>query len=145
GQTPDITDLLIFINTGARPKQLNIKGVQSVSVLDSSTIMELDSLPEHLLIIGGGYIGLEFGQMFRRFGSQVTLIQHHPRLLMNEDEDIADEVTKIFREDGITVLTGAVAQQIQSLNGARVQLTVRTSEGDERPRGSHVRASIGWV
>src|SRR5207245_11771214 len=137
GQTPDITDLLIFINTGARPKQLNIKGVQSVSVLDSSTIMELDSLPEHLLIIGGGYIGLEFGQMFRRFGSQVTLIQHHPRLLMNEDEDIADEITKIFRQDGITVLTGAVPQQIQSLNGARIQLTVSKPEVEQQVTGSY--------
>src|SRR5437016_8942862 len=126
GETRDITAPLIFINTGARPKQLTVKGVESVSVLDSSTIMELDSLPEHLLIIGGGYIGLEFGQMFRRFGSQVTLIQHHPRLLMNEDEDMADEITKIFREDGITVLTGAVPQQIQSLNGVRIQLTMVT-------------------
>ncbi len=83
--------------------------------------------------------------MFRRFGSQVTLIQHHPRLLMNEDEDIADEITKIFREDGITVLTGAVPQQIQSLNGARIQLTVRTSEGEQKLSGSHLLAAIGRV
>ncbi len=145
GETRDITAPLIFINTGARPKQLTIKGVESVSVLNSTTIMELDSLPEHLLIIGGGYIGLEFGQMFRRFGSQVTLIQHHPRLLMNEDEDMADEITKIFREDGITVLTGAVPQQIQSLNGARIQLTVRTSEGEQKLSGSHLLAAIGRV
>jgi len=145
GETRDITAPLIFINTGARPKQLTVKGVESVSVLDSSTIMELDSLPEHLLIIGGGYIGLEFGLMFRRFGSQVTLIQHHPRLLMNEDEDIAEEITKIFREDGITVLTGAVPQQIQSLNGARIQLTVRTSEGEQQVTGSHLLAAIGRV
>ena len=145
GETRDITAPLIFINTGARPKQLTVKGVESVSVLDSSTIMELDSLPEHLLIIGGGYIGLEFGQMFRRFGSQVTLIQHHPRLLMNEDEDMADEITKIFREDGITVLTGAVPQQIQSLNGVRIQLTVRTSEGEQKLSGSHLMAAIGRV
>jgi len=145
GETRGITAPLIFINTGARPKQLTIKGVESVSVLDSSTIMELDSLPEHLLIIGGGYIGLEFGQMFRRFGSQATIIQHHPRLLMNEDEDMADEITKIFREDGITVLTGAVPQQIQSLNGARIQLTVRTSEGEQQVTGSHLLAAIGRV
>ena len=145
GETRDITAPLIFINTGARPKQLTVKGVESVSVLDSSTIMELDSLPEHLLIIGGGYIGLEFGLMFRRFGSQVTLIQHHPRLLMNEDEDMADEITKIFREDGITVLTGAVPQQIQSLNGVRIQLTVRTSEGEQKLSGSHLMAAIGRV
>jgi pyruvate/2-oxoglutarate dehydrogenase complex dihydrolipoamide dehydrogenase (E3) component len=69
GERKTITAPLIFINAGARPKQLEIKGVDSVPVLNSTTIMELDSLPEHLLIIGGGYIGLEFGQMFRRFGS----------------------------------------------------------------------------
>ena len=145
GQKREITAPLIFINTGARPKQLTIKGVESVSVLDSSTIMELDSLPEHLLIIGGGYIGLEFGQMFRRFGSEVTIIQHHPRLLMNEDEDVADEITKILREDGITVLTGVAPQKVQSLNGGRIQLTVRTPQGEQELSASHLLAAIGRV
>src|SRR5256886_209501 len=104
GETREITAPMIFIDTGDRPKQLTIKGVESVSVLNSTTIMELDTVPEHLLIIGGGYIGLEFGQMFRRFGSQVTLIQHNLRLLMGEDEDVGDGIAKILREDGITVL-----------------------------------------
>jgi pyruvate/2-oxoglutarate dehydrogenase complex dihydrolipoamide dehydrogenase (E3) component len=145
GETQNITAPLIFINTGARPRQLTIKGVESVSVLDSSTIMELDSLPEHLLIIGGGYIGLEFGQMFRRFGSQVTIIQHHPRLLMNEDEDIADEITKIFREDGIAVFTEAIPQQVQLLGGGRIQLTVRAPHGEQQVTGSNLLAAIGRV
>jgi len=145
GETRTITAPLIFINTGARPKQLAIKGVDSVSVLNSTTIMELDSLPEHLLIIGGGYIGLEFGQMFRRFGSEVTIIQHHPRLLMNEDEDVSDEVTKILRQDGITVLTGTTSQHVQLLNSGRIQLTVRTAEGEQRLTGSHLLAAIGRV
>src|SRR5260370_2162998 len=82
GQTREITAPLIVIDTGDRPEQLKIKGAESVSVLNSTTIMELDTLPEHLLIIGGGYIGLEFGQMFRRFGTQVTIIQRLPRFLM---------------------------------------------------------------
>jgi pyruvate/2-oxoglutarate dehydrogenase complex dihydrolipoamide dehydrogenase (E3) component len=145
GETRTITAPLIFINTGARPKQLAIKGVDSVSVLNSTTIMELDSLPEHLLIIGGGYIGLEFGQMFRRFGSEVTIIQHHPRLLMNGDEDVSDEVTKILRQDGITVLTGTTSQHVQLLNSGRIQLTVRTAEGEQRLTGSHLLAAIGRV
>jgi pyruvate/2-oxoglutarate dehydrogenase complex dihydrolipoamide dehydrogenase (E3) component len=145
GETRAITAPLIFIDTGARPKQLAIKGVDSVPVLNSTTIMELDSLPEHLLIIGGGYIGLEFGQMFRRFGSQITIIQHHPRLLMSEDEDVSDEVTKIFREDGITVLTGATPQQVQLLGGGRIQLTVHTPEGEQQLTGSHLLAAIGRV
>ena len=96
GQTREITAPLIFIDTGDRPEPLTIKGVESVSVLNSTTIMELDTLPEHLFIIGGGYIGLEFGQMFRRFGSQVTIIQPRPRLLMSEDEDVSDEITEDF-------------------------------------------------
>ena len=145
GETRTITAPLIFINTGARPKQLAIKGVDSVSVLNSTTIMEVDSLPEHLLIIGGGYIGLEFGQMFRRFGSEVTIIQHHPRLLMNEDEDVSDEVTKILRQDGITVLTGTTSQHVQLLNDRRIQLTVHTAEGEQRLTGSHLLAAIGRV
>src|SRR6266699_1237949 len=106
GETREITAPMIFIDTGDRPEQLAIKGVQSVSVLNSTTIMELDTVPEHLLIIGGGYIALEFGQMFRRFGSQVTIIQRRPCLLTREDEDVSDEIAKILREDGLTVLTG---------------------------------------
>jgi pyruvate/2-oxoglutarate dehydrogenase complex dihydrolipoamide dehydrogenase (E3) component len=145
GETREITAPLIFIDTGARPKQLTIKGVESVSVLNSTTIMELETLPEHLLIIGGGYIGLEVGQMFRRFGSQVTIIQHHPRLLVNEDEDVSDEVTKIFREDGITVLIGTTPQHVEPVSGNRIQLTVRTPQGEQQLSGSHLLAAIGRV
>jgi pyruvate/2-oxoglutarate dehydrogenase complex dihydrolipoamide dehydrogenase (E3) component len=145
GETREITAPLIFIDTGARPKQLTIKGVENVLVLNSTTIMELETLPEHLLIIGGGYIGLEFGQMFRRFGSQVTIIQHHPRLLMNEDEDVSDEVAKIFREDGITVLGGTTAQQVGPLGGGHIQLTVRAPQGEQQLSGSHLLAAIGRV
>src|SRR5262245_2682024 len=145
GGTRAITAPLIFINAGGRPKQLAIAGSESVPVLNSTTIMELDTLPAHLLIIGGGYIGLEFGQMFRRFGSQVTIIQHHPRLLMNEDEDVSDEIMKIFREDGITILTGTMPQAVQSLNGGRIQLTVRSPKGEQQLEGSHLLAAIGRV
>src|SRR5262245_50317941 len=145
GETRTITAPLIFIDTGGRPKQLTIKGVDSIPVLNSTTIMELDSLPDHLLIIGGGYIGLEFGQMFRRFGSEVTIIQHHPRLLMTEDEDVSDEVTKILREDGITVLTETTPQQVQLLNGGRIELSVRALDGEQQLTGSHLLAAIGRV
>ena len=95
-----------------------------------------------------GYIrakATEFGQMFRRFGSQVTIIQQHPRLLMNEDEDVSDEVTKIFREDGITVLTGTTPQQVEPLSGGHIQLTVRTPQGEQQLSGSHLLAAIGRV
>ena len=145
GETQKITAPLIFIDTGDRPKQLAIKGVENISVLNSSTLMELDTLPEHLLIIGGGYIGLEFGQMFRRFGSQVTIMQHHPRLLMGEDEDISDEIMKILREDGITILTGTTPQQVEPLSGGRIQLTVRRPQGEQQLIGSHLLAATGRI
>jgi len=145
GQVREITAPLIVIDTGDRPEQLKIKGVESVSVLNSTTIMELDMLPEHLLIIGGGYIGLEFGQMFRRFGSQVTIIQRGPRLLMREDEDVSDEIAKILREDGITVLTETTPQQVEQRSSGHIQLTVRTPEGEQQLTGSHLLAATGRV
>src|SRR5258708_21156025 len=107
--------------------------------------MELDRVREHLFIIGGGYIGLEFGQMFRRFGSQVTLIQRRPRLLMGEDEDVSDAIAKILREDGITVLTGTTPQQVEQRSFGRMQLTVRTPQGEQQLTGSHLVAAPGRV
>src|SRR5256886_1700257 len=104
GETRQLTASTILINAGARPAKPSLTGIEDVATLDSTSIMELDTVPEHLLVVGGGYIGLEFGQMFRRFGSQVTLIQHNLRLLMGEDEDVGDGIAKILREDGITVL-----------------------------------------
>src|SRR5260370_40406788 len=143
GETQQITAPMIFIDTGDRPEQLTIKGVESVSVLNSTTIMELDTVPEHLFIIGGGYIALEFGQMFRRFGSQVTLIQRRPRLLMSEDEDVSDEIAKILRDDGITVLTETTPQQVEQLSDGRIQLTVRTPQGEQQLTGSPLLACAG--
>jgi pyruvate/2-oxoglutarate dehydrogenase complex dihydrolipoamide dehydrogenase (E3) component len=141
-----ITAPMIFIDTGDRPEQLAIKGVESVPVLNSTTIMELDTVPEHLFIIGGGYIGLEFGQMFRRFGSQVTLIQRSPRLLMSEDEDVGDTIAKIFREDGITVLTNTTPQQVEQRSSGRMQLTVHTPQGEQQLlTGSHLLGAPGRV
>jgi pyruvate/2-oxoglutarate dehydrogenase complex dihydrolipoamide dehydrogenase (E3) component len=145
GQTRAITAPLIFIDTGDRPEQLTLKGVERVPVLNSTTLMELDTLPEHLLIIGGGYIGLEFGQMFRRFGSQVTIIQRRPRLLINEDEDVSDEITKILREDGVTVLTETTPQRAEQLGDGCIQLTVHTPQGEQQLVGSYLLAASGRV
>src|SRR5579862_5372825 len=92
GETRQLTAPTIFINTGARPSTPDIPGVENVPTLNSTTIMELDVVPEHLLIVGGGYIGLEFGQMFRRFGSQVSIIHRGTHLLTREDDDVAEAV-----------------------------------------------------
>jgi pyruvate/2-oxoglutarate dehydrogenase complex dihydrolipoamide dehydrogenase (E3) component len=145
GARRQISAPVIVIDTGTRPRPLAITGADDVSVLDSTSIMELDELPQHLIILGGGYIGLEFGQMFRRFGSTVTIIQHSARLLMNEDEDISDEVAAILREDGITVLTSSTPVAVEPAAGGRVQLTIRTADGEQELEGSHLLAAIGRI
>jgi pyruvate/2-oxoglutarate dehydrogenase complex dihydrolipoamide dehydrogenase (E3) component len=107
--------------------------------------MELDELPEHLIILGGGYIGLEFGQMFRRFGSEVTIIQSAVRLMMIEDEDVSDEVAAILRDDGITVLTSATPARVEPAGSGRLRLTVRTEVGEQQVEGSHLLSAIGRI
>jgi pyruvate/2-oxoglutarate dehydrogenase complex dihydrolipoamide dehydrogenase (E3) component len=136
---------VIVIDTGTRPKPLAIAGADDVPVLDSTSIMELEQLPQHLIVVGGGYIGLEFGQMFRRFGSEVTVIQHSARLLTNEDEDVSDEVASILRDDGITVLTASTPVKVELADPSRVRLTVRTKDGERQVEGSHLLAAIGRI
>jgi pyruvate/2-oxoglutarate dehydrogenase complex dihydrolipoamide dehydrogenase (E3) component len=136
---------LVVIDTGARPRPLAIPGAADVPVLDSTSIMELDELPEHLIILGGGYIGLEFGQMFRRFGSEVTVVQRAPRLMTIEDEDVSDEVAAILREDGITILTSSAPLRVEPADGGGLRLTVRTEDGELRLDGSHLLSAIGRV
>ncbi len=114
-------------------------------MLDSTSIMELDELPEHLIIVGGGYIALEFGQMFRRFGSEVTIIQRGGRLMMTEDEDVSDDVAAILRDDGITVLTSSTPVRVEPDDGGRLRLTVRTADGERQLEGSHLLSAIGRI
>ncbi len=135
----------IFINTGCRPAVPRVGGLDQITVLDSSSIMELDELPEHLLVLGGGYVGLEFGQMFRRFGSRVTIVQRAPQLLGREDRDVADEVAKILREDGIDVLLDTEATRVEKGPGGEIHLTVRAPEGERILTGSHLLAAAGRV
>jgi pyruvate/2-oxoglutarate dehydrogenase complex dihydrolipoamide dehydrogenase (E3) component len=113
----------IFINTGTRSALPAIDGIDAVPHLDNESIMELDRAPEHLLVIGGGYIGVEFSQMFRRFGSKVTVIQSGSQLLREEDPEVAAEVTKILREDGIEILLDARTQKVALANGV-ITLTI---------------------
>jgi pyruvate/2-oxoglutarate dehydrogenase complex dihydrolipoamide dehydrogenase (E3) component len=132
----------ILLNTGARPSAPPLPGLDQVPSLNSTTIMELEDVPEHLLVLGGGYVGLEFGQMFRRFGSQVTIVQRGPRLLGREDADVADEVTRIVREDGIEVLLDAQAQSAGRKDG-QIQLSVALPSGGRQISGSHLLVATG--
>jgi pyruvate/2-oxoglutarate dehydrogenase complex dihydrolipoamide dehydrogenase (E3) component len=130
-ETTRLTADNIFINTGARPANPPVEGLDSVPTLNSTTIMELDEVPEHLLILGGGYVGLEFAQMFRRFGSEVTIVERGAQLLSREDSDVAEAVAEILREDGIEVLLETSAQSAGA--GRRQDPT----EGAHARRGTH--------
>ena len=116
-----MADRYVFINTGNRPGRPPVPGLDQVPMLDSTSIMELENVPEHLLVLGGGYVGLEFGQMFRRFGSRVTIIQRGKQLLPREDPDVAEAVTQILCEDGVEVLLQTQTGRAQQAGvGARL-------------------------
>lgn len=136
---------LVFINTGGRPAEPDVEGISRVSPLDSTSIMELDRVPEHLLVLGGGYIGIEFAQMFRRFGSRVTVVQRGPQLLPLEDEDIAAQVLAVLRQDGIEVLLESQACLAAPAEGGGLRLTVQTPGGERTLSGSHVLLAAGRV
>jgi pyruvate/2-oxoglutarate dehydrogenase complex dihydrolipoamide dehydrogenase (E3) component len=139
----------VFIDTGSRPRIPDLPGLASVPYLNSTSIMELDSVPGHLLVIGGGYVGLEFAQMFHRFGSRVTIVQRGKQLLGREDSDIADALAEILREDGIELLLEAkaqrVAQQAAQKDENAIHLTVQLPDGERTLRGSHLLVATGRV
>ena len=145
GNMSQITGETIFINTGLRATKPPIPGLDSVPTLDNASIMELDTLPEHLVVLGGGYIALEFAQMFRRFGSEVTIVQRGQQLLDREDPDVAEEVAKILREDGIEVLLEANTLKVQQTGDAKIQLIVKTPLEEHRIAGSHLLVATGRV
>src|SRR5213080_3022081 len=132
----------IFINTGGRPAKPNLEGIDEAPPLDSTSIMELDELPQHLLVLGGGYIGLEFGQMFRRFGSEITIVQQAKQLLGREDPDIADAVRQVMGEDCIKVLLDTKAIRAER-DGTKINLTVRTTGGEQTLTGTHLLCAVG--
>ncbi len=143
GETAQLTAENIFINVGARPGGVPVEGLDAVPTLDSTTVMELDEVPEHLLVLGGGYVGLEFAQMFRRFGSEVTVVQRGPQLLSREDTDVAEAVAEILREDGVAVLLETEAQSVRQDESGGIQLTVNGPDGEDTISGSHLLVAAG--
>ena len=137
-----LTGERIFINAGTRPDVPALDGLKEISFLDSTSIMELDTVAEHLIVLGGGYVGLEFGQMFRRFGSRVTIVHRHPHLLTKEDTDVVHEIEKILTEDGIDLLLEARALRV-SRNGRNIGVQIETKQGVHALAGSHLLVATG--
>jgi pyruvate/2-oxoglutarate dehydrogenase complex dihydrolipoamide dehydrogenase (E3) component len=132
----------IFIDTGTRPEIPKIPGMDSIPFLTNASIMELQEVPKHLLVMGGGYIGLEFGQMFRRFGSRVTIIHKGERILPREDSDITQEVQKALEAERIEFALGATTTRVENRSG-EITLTYETKQGATTVAGSHLLVATG--
>ena len=132
----------VFLNVGARPAVPKMPGVDSVPFLTSTRILDLEELPRHLVVIGGGYVGLEFAQMFRRFGSDVTVIDKNPRLAMHEDEDASQVIREIFDAEGIQVRLNATCIHLENRDGG-VRVGLECDEGAPHIEGSHALLAIG--
>src|ERR687895_961276 len=143
GETLELSADDIFINVGAKSANPPIESLDGVPALNSTSIMELDELPEHLLVVGGSYVGLEFAQMFRRFGSEVTVVQRGKQLMSREDADVAEAVAEIMRQDGLQVLLEAQPQRAEQSENAKIQLTVSTPDGERVLEGSHLLVAAG--
>ena len=144
GAETEIRGEKIFINAGCRPSIPKLAGLNEIPFLNSTTIMELDHVPEHLIVLGGGYIGLEFGQMFRRFGSRVTIVQAGGQLLAREDADVAEAVLGVLREDDIEVLLNATAKAVRGKPGD-VALSVDGAAKTQEREGTHLLVATGRV
>jgi pyruvate/2-oxoglutarate dehydrogenase complex dihydrolipoamide dehydrogenase (E3) component len=134
----------IFLNVGGRAAVPNLPGIHSVPFLTNSSMMALDVLPKHLMVVGGSYIGIEFGQMYRRFGSEVTIIEKGPRLVGHEDEDVSACVQSILEAEGITIRTSAECIEIKA-RGSDVVVGTNCTEGEPDVVGSHVLLAVGRV
>ena len=132
----------IFINVGGRADIPPITGIESVPYLTNSSIMGVDVLPRHLVILGGSYIGLEFGQMYRRFGSEVTIIQRNERLIPREDDDVSDAIREILEDEGIRILTDADSTLVADRDG-EIAVTVRVGDQTMEVVGSHLLVAAG--
>ena len=132
----------IFINVGGRASVHGMAGIDEVNYLNNSSMMAVDFLPPRLVVVGGGYIGLEFAQMFRRFGSEVTLVEMGPRLAGHEDEDVSQAIQEILEKEGVQVRLNAKCIEFSQRNGMPV-VHLDCSKGDRTAEGTHVLIATG--
>lgn len=134
----------IFLNVGARPLVPQLPGIDQVPFLTNESMMDIDFLPEHLVIVGGSYIGLEFGQMYRRFGAKVTIVELAPRIIAREDEDVSQAVREALEAEGVEFRTGAECLSA-ARDGKGIALGLDCKEGAPRVAGSHLLLAVGRV
>src|SRR2546428_8356845 len=143
GGTRVLTADQVFLNVGTHATVPDVPGLQAASPLTNIEALEFDHVPPHLVVLGGGYVGLEFAQAYRRFGSRVTIIQQGSQLLSREDPDVSEQLQRIFSDEGITSLVSAQTLRVQGRSGKDVTVSVRTPAGEQRIEGSDLLVAVG--
>ncbi len=135
----------VFLNLGTHAAIPNISGLEAARPLTHIEALELDYLPSHLIVLGGGYVGLELAQAYRRFGSRVTVIESGPQLMGREDPDVADEMQRVLSDEGMRFLIAAETRKVNGRSGEEVSVAVRTSAGEQTIEGSDILVAAGRV
>ena len=135
----------VFVNTGTHAAIPGVPGLEAAKPLTNIEALELDYLPSHLIVLGGGYVGLELAQAFRRFGSRVTIIEQGPQIAGREDVDVADEMRQILSAEGIEILLTAEVLNVRGRSGEGVSLTVRAPSGKQTIEGSDILVAAGRI
>jgi pyruvate/2-oxoglutarate dehydrogenase complex dihydrolipoamide dehydrogenase (E3) component len=135
----------VFINVGTRAAIPAVPGLEDARPLTNIEALELDYLPAHLIVLGGGYVGLEFAQAYRRFGSRVTVIEHGTQLMGGEDADVSEELQRLLGDEGIQFLVGAETVRVHGQSGKEVCLVVRTRTGEQALEGSDILVAAGRI
>jgi len=143
GGEEEITAELIFIDTGAKTTIPEINGLKTVPYLTSTTILDLKELPESLIVIGGNYIGLEFGQMFSRFGSKITILEKGKTIMSKEDADVSETVTQFLTEEGLEILSGIEINKIEKSPEGKITLTIKKDNQQQQITASHLLVAVG--
>jgi pyruvate/2-oxoglutarate dehydrogenase complex dihydrolipoamide dehydrogenase (E3) component len=145
GGTRELDADLVVINVGTHAALANIAGMPEARPLTHIEALELDYVPSHLIVLGGGYTAVELAQAYRRFGSRVTVLEAGPRIMSRADPDVGAELHRVLSEEGIEILTDARATAVQGLSGDRVRIAVDTRSGSRQIEGSHLLVAVGRI
>jgi pyruvate/2-oxoglutarate dehydrogenase complex dihydrolipoamide dehydrogenase (E3) component len=145
GGTRLLTGDQLFLNIGTRAAIPSISGLEAARPLTHIEALELDYVPSHLIVLGGGYVGVELAQAYRRFGSRVTVVQQGPQLMAQEDRDVAQEVHRLLTAEGIDILLAAKTLHVRGISGEEISLAVATASGQLKIEGSDILVAVGRV